>query len=118
MKGTLLIFRPHEGTPEVQELGRLSPADMLNTLRAAIGGGWLEAVPHFTTVLHGGAWHNCRAFCDEEGKLEHKQLAFNAKANQQWRIAMHRTAGCDPDPDYLVGPIAVVFGDDEFMEAL
>lgn len=43
---------------------------------------------------------------------------YNPEATFRWEQAMRRATGCGCQPDYLVGAIAVVFGDREFMEAL
>lgn len=118
MRGTLLIFRPGKMAPDVKEIdfAPLSELDRLQVLKDGIGGGYIEAVPYFLTIEHAGELHRCIAFCDEDGKR--KQLDHNIAANEHWRRAMRRAAGCSPDPDYLVGDVAVVFGDAEFMEVV
>lgn len=118
MRGTMLIFG-QDGTLEVHALDWTSVAEheRLKVLTDAIGGGYLEVVPYFKSIEHEGKLHPCVAFCDEDGKRK-SWLDYNAAANEHWRRAMRRAAGCSPDPDFLVGPIAVVFGDDEFMGAL
>jgi len=113
MKGTILIYKPGTTIPEVQEI---DGPPTLDVLKAAIGGGHLEVVPYFSTIQHGQQRHRCVAFCDEEGKLD--GLSFNKVATQHWDHAMRISQGCNASPDYLVGDIAVVFGDEEFMEAL
>ena len=58
----------------------------------------------------------CIAFCNEEAKLH--GFPYNHPANRAWRIAFKAATGKTPEPDYLVGPIAIVTGDEEFLEAL
>ena len=58
----------------------------------------------------------CVAFCDENGKLT--GLPMNMPATKLWDNAMRKAVGCGASPDFLVGDIAVVFGDEAFMEAL
>jgi hypothetical protein len=113
MKGTILIYKTGTTIPEVQEI---EGSPTLNVLKAAIGGGYLEAVPYFNIIKRDGKWVRCAAFCDEDGKS--KQLPVNMPATQLWDIAMLLTKGCNASPDFLVGQVAVVLGDDEFMEAL
>jgi hypothetical protein len=114
MRGTLLIFHPYETRPP--EVRHVNGPPTLELLKEGIGGGYLETVPYFLTIDHDGVRHNCVAFCDEEGKL--KQFDHNPEATIRWDQAMRRAVGCGCRPDYLVGQIAVVFGDREFMEAL
>lgn len=118
MRGTLLIFRPQQGEPEVKavDFAPLSELERLEMLKDSIGGGYIEPVPYFQTIDRDGQRHRCVAFCDEDGKR--KQLALNPKATILWDMAMRRAAGCGCHPDYLVGQVAVVFGDAEFMAAL
>jgi len=60
----------------------------------------------------------CVAFCTKEGKLDN--LPFNGNATMLWQMALRRARPDDPSffPDYLVGTVVVLFGDDEFMQAL
>jgi hypothetical protein len=118
MRGTMLIFRPGEREPEIKEIdfAPLSELDRLQWLKDGIGGGYLELVPYFKSIRHADTMRNCVAFCDEDGKR--KNLPYNAIATGWWDISIRRIAGCSCWPDYLVGDIAVVFGDKEFMEAL
>ena len=113
MKGTMLIFAIDEPMV-VRELEGEPPT--LPWLKEGIGGGYLEVVPHWTSIKVDGKEHRCWAFCDEDGKL--KQLPVNNLATEIWDKCMRRTVGCGCGPDYLVGSIAVVYGDPEFMEAL
>ena len=118
MRGTILTFKPEAVRPETRELDR--PVT-LEELKEAIGGGYLEAVPQFTTIIFGGTVLNCVAFCDEDGKRQN--LPTNDVATHLWALALKRRGvelrGPDGVPrDWLVGSIAVVFGDREFMAEL
>src|SRR5262245_34149875 len=118
MRGTMLIVHPPMRDPEVKEAdwAAMSEWQRLEWLKAGIGGGYLEVVPYFKSIEHNGVRRDCVAFCDEDGKR--KQLPYNPVAQARWEQAMRRAVGCGPNPDYLVGQIAVLFGDHEFMEAL
>lgn len=126
MKGTMLIFRPNEPTPEQKDYAS-SPT--LDELKTAIGGGWLELVPGFNSIAIGirggqsGVVINCRAFCDEEGKRKH--LPPNDIATIAWDQALRRKgspgildAHSGMPIDRLCGTVAVLFGDKEFMASL
>lgn len=112
MQGTIVIFKPDSAEPEVREVSEPT----LELLKDAIGGGHLEVVPYWRQIKHAGKLHRCVAWCDEDGKR--KQLSVNQMATVLWDAAMRRDVGCSCAPDYLVGQIAVTFGDSEFMEAL
>jgi hypothetical protein len=113
MKGTILQYQADKPKPTVIEI---DGPPTLDALKSAIGGGWLEIVPYFKTIEHGRKLRQCVAFCDENGKL--RDLDFNPVATFLWDKAMRLDTGVGCNPDYLVGTIAVVFGDREFMEAL
>lgn len=118
MKGTMLIFRPYEPHPQVTEFQR---PPTLEELKTAIGGGYLELVPSFRSIPYGGVVMDCIAFCDEDGKR--KQLDVNNMATIAWDAALRRNGAglLRPDGrpvDWLVGQVAILFGDKEFMEAL
>lgn len=116
MQGTMLIFKPSTIEPEVHPFKR---PPKLQELQRAVG-GWLEAVPHFLAIKHAGREHRCVAFCNEDGKLERSSyshsfvgpLPINMEATRRWQ-QLNPLGG-----DYLVGNIAVLFGDPEFMESL
>ena len=124
MKGTLVSIKP-DGSLDVAEA---SDPDLLPVLKAAIGGGYLEAVPGFNTVpvpLIGGGSAvvvPCVAFCDEDGKR--KRLPLNERATALWNDALRRRGlpglvdSSGRMHDVLVGSVAVVYGDREFMAAL
>jgi hypothetical protein len=66
---------------------------------------------------------NCVAFCDEDGKR--KGMPQNQIATAFWEHSLKRkgrSLSAMPSftggPDFLVGPIAVLFGDREFMGSL
>ena len=115
MKGTMLVIG-HDASVERTDL--TGPPD-LAALQKAVG-GWLEKVPYFNSIEYDGAVHRCAALCNEEGKLDRPTpLPRNPAATDYWAQAMKRDHGvASPMPDYLVGNIVVLFGDDEFMDAL
>jgi hypothetical protein len=114
MRGTVVVYKPGMvGAPAVTVV---DGPPTLELLKEAIGGGHLEVVPYFDSFRHAGASLRCVAFCDEDGKG--KRLPFNAVATELWDRVLRSTRGTGCAPDYLVGQIAVVYGDDEFMEAL
>jgi len=101
MKGTVLtIFA--DGLEVAKEYDR---APTLTELQDAVGGGYIEAVPKFEE-FRGVV---CVVFCDEEGKL--KGLPVNMKATTHWNQNVRTD-------DFLVGPIAICYGDDEFFAAM
>ena len=126
MKGTALTFRPGVADPAVEQLAGEVP---LGWIQERVD-GYIEAVPHFDSIEHGGETHRCVAFCNEEGKL--KEMPFNNRATVLWDRALRRNYTEDGKPlypngllrpdgnpgDVLVGPIVVLFGDDEFMDEL
>lgn len=107
MQGTIL---------KIKADGTIHPSSVngppkLELLKEAIGGGWLEAVPYFNKIVYDGKLVTCIVFCDEEGKL--KEFPLNTLATNLWYVSMGQSV-----PDVLVGDIAIVFGDKEFMLAL
>jgi len=115
MRGTMLVYEP--GNDDAPIVEHLDAAPTLEQLKAHIP-GWLEKVPGFSLDRHDGRWRKCVALCDEEGKL--KGLPVNEQATIRWRIAQLRTKPQNMAPlnDVLVGPVVVLYGDREFMEAL
>jgi len=107
MKGEALIYRPDGRQPERRDLTTSNPESLLPMLQTLVGGD-IEAVPMWVSLPDGRA---CVAFCNEEGKLD--ELPFNPLATAAWYRAARQPMG-----DELVGTVVVVFGDEEFMEAL
>ena len=113
MRGSLLIFTPGEDKPVIEELSAPPRGDRLHE----IVDGYLELVPMFNSIKVNGEWRRCVAFCNEHGKLN--ALPFNTHATAFWLEAIMRDRGDAPViGDYLVGPVAVVMGDDDFMAQL
>jgi hypothetical protein len=117
-KGTIVQLKPDGSRTETVIEG----PPTLDRLKDAIGGGYIEAVPLFTTFNHGDQIVNCVAFCDEDGKYKH--MPINRPATALWDEALRRVSHpglIAPDgsvADYLVGTVAIVFGDKRFMAAL
>lgn len=102
MKGTMTILKV-DGTKTVTEFDR---APTLEELQAAVG-GFIEHVSGFDTYEGQPAW----AVVNEDGKGS--KLAVNVNATQLWE-----TQSGFIGFDMLVGDVAILQGDDEFMEAL
>lgn len=100
MRGMLCTI-PLFGEPTYR---RCSEPPTLEELQAIVG-GYIEVVPGFLT--YNGEL--CIAYCDEEGSLKNK--ARNERASALWREQTKRTGS-------LRGDVAILYGDDEFMEAL
>lgn len=114
MKGTALIFRPGHSAPTVAPMTTEPP---LGWLQNHVD-GYIQVVPGFDHIEHCGQIHRCVAFCNEEGKL--KGMGLNRVATEAWEQALP-TGLRNPKGellDLLVGPIVVLYGDEEFMEAL
>jgi hypothetical protein len=119
MKGTMLVIPP-DGRLTVTEF--TGPIDLPSLSKAV--GGYIEVVPHFDSFMHAGALRRCVAFCDEDGKR--KELPLNGWACVAWDAALRRHPefeGFDlskrpSSTDYLVGPVVVLYGDDEWMAEL
>jgi hypothetical protein len=94
---------------------------MLMEMKEAIGGGYIEKVPGFDTIIVDNVKHNCVALCDEHGKL--KDMPINPHATELWNDALRRRGhlglvtplnmvlGIGGLADYLCGPIVVLYGD-------
>lgn len=117
MKGTMIIItpqgeritKPRESTPT------------LEWLKDGIGGGYIELVPGFTTIIHQGKIARAVVFCDDEGK--NKNMPINIEATKLWDEALRRSGRPGlfqhgRPVDVLVGQIAIVVGDNEFLELL
>src|SRR5262245_44126225 len=112
MKGTVRVFPAAASDTRRVEFDH---APRLEELKAAIDGGWLESVPYFNEIEVRGEWHRCWAVCDEEGRL--KGLDINPRATMLWHKTLRERHGLAPS-DMLVGPVFVIFGDNDLMETL
>jgi len=112
MRGTILSISP-DG---VETARQFEGEATLDDLQAAIGGGSVQVVPLFDIFQHGEDWHRCVVFCDEDGKVNN--LTFNPKAQLHWQLAYNASGHLGALDDALVGTVAIVWGDPDFMEAL
>jgi hypothetical protein len=103
MIGKLVII----GTDAMETTVPLTAPPTVEQLQAAVD-GYIETIPFFTTF----DGRECIAFCNEEGKLH--EMAPNLFAQALWEIAIGRSIA----DDFLVGPVAIVVGDRELLEAL
>ena len=117
MHGTLLVFQPHS-LPQVTEF---SQPPSLEQVQSVVGGD-LQLVPGFRTIRYGAVVMDCFALCDANGN--HQGLPINNLATIAWKQALHRAVDAGlwrsevMPTDLLVGTVAVLFGDREFMDAL
>ena len=117
MRGRLLVFVPH-ALPQVTEFSR---PPTLEEVQAVIGGD-LQVVPGFRSIRYGDVVMDCFALCNANGKR--KGLAINNVATIAWKEALRRAVEAGlwrsevMPTDSLVGTVAVLFGDREFMDAL
>jgi hypothetical protein len=124
MKGTILTIRSNSQRILTKDYSKYPDVKVFHD----IVGGWLELVPFFDTIVWDAELHQCLAFCDEEGKLKNKPI--NMQATWLWKLALERSGRwtgikpvgnflqIDAMPDHLVGDVAVVWGDREFMEEM
>lgn len=117
MKGVILSI-DIDGT---ETINQIDGPPTLDALKEAIGGGYIEVVPYFDTFPRDSKNIKCVAFCNEEGKLQ--DLPYNQPATALWQLSLwvkgeSLVSSTGDLQDYLVGRIAVVFGDDDFMAAL
>jgi hypothetical protein len=118
MKGKIVSIKAN-GEKSVVELTK---PITLETIKEAVGGGYIELVPGFGSIQwEGKEWHDCVAFCDEEGKLHNQP--FNPYATLLWDASLRKqghslTDGKGNYHDILVGDIAVIFGDAELMRTV
>lgn len=124
MKGTMLVIDVN-GASKGEPIGK-EAADtscMLQKMKRGIGGGYIEKVPGFDYIMIDNVTHHCVALCDEDGKR--KEMPVNKRATILWDAALKMrghpgliVAATGQIADVLVGPIVVLYGDKEFMEAL
>jgi hypothetical protein len=119
MKGTVIRINV-DGS---QLITPVKSEPSLEMMKEGIDGGYLEIIPRFNWINYDGVVRKCVAFCDEDGKI--KRLPLNKAATIQWDRCLQEQGLpglLTPDGqhmiDHLVGPILVVTGDKEFMEAL
>ncbi len=114
MIGSAIILRPHKPIEFRTYTGLLDPNHFSDTLD-----GLLELVPHFDQWLDAeGKLRECTVFADQEAEL--KGLEINHYASAIWNYIAD-LKGIDyrlRRRRMLTGPVAIVFGDEEFMEAL
>ena len=111
MKGFINTIRAEDGQEIIREINGFPTIDLL---QSAIGGGYIELVPGFRQFQFNGKIVDCVAFCDADGKDQMQR--FNVAATVLWARA--RRCSVLELRDCLVGDIAIVFGDREFMEEL
>jgi hypothetical protein len=114
----MIVYRPGE-PPERTEYTAPIP---LEDLQAAVG-GYIEAVPYWDHFVIDDERVRAVVWCNEEGKLQDPPLPRNDYMTKLWEAfllskGMSRFGKRGEELDYLVGPIAVVTGDDEFMDEL
>lgn len=118
MKGTMLIYEADATEPTLRVFIDSSPK--LKELQAAVGGR-IETVPYFDHIRVNGERREAVAFCNEEGKV--KGLPVNRQATLIWAQVLDNNGMTIRDEhgdflDMLVGPVIVLYGDEEFMRAL
>lgn len=116
MKGTTILVSSDDKTPLVVTEHTSMPK--LDFLRDCVGGS-IQLVPYFTSIMHEGRRHKCVAFCNKDGKLPPLCLPVNHLANKLWNETLRRDHNIASHlPDFLVGNILIVFGDESFMREL
>jgi len=114
MRGTLRVI----STPASKKAHRLIELRQVPTLSILrdIVGGELQLLDDFDTILHGGQAVSCKVFC----RRMPDENSPNVFANMLWTQAMIRKHGFSETtvPHMLTGPVAVLFGDQEFLEAI
>ena|ERR1700760_3969519 len=115
MQGTLHIIPANPGVPH--RLIRLDRPITQEEIQTAVGGP-VEVIPNFDTVVQDGRIQLCYAFCDEEGQA--KRRPSNHWASVLWSQALVRRYGYGQAnlDDEIVGSVALLTGDTEFMQAL
>lgn len=107
MKGEMIVI-PDNQHDDIKRRQYTVPVE---ELQAGVGGP-IELIPYFRTF----EGKRCVAFCNEEGKLPGRspflQGHHNAEVTQLWWNQ------CEGVRDVLYGPVVILTGDKEFMEAL
>ena len=113
MQGTMLVYDATGALNDPPRVVEFDRVPTLDELRAAVGGGYIEVVPFFTSIIVQGKPVHCVAFCDEDGKR--KNLTVNRRATLIWDHALRRDHGRPLSGDQLVGPVCILYGDGPFM---
>jgi hypothetical protein len=113
----MLIYNPNEKLAMIKPIASPPEVEDIRTILS----GPLQLVPNFNNVLYGDKTQTCIAYVNENGKLTN--AAFNQAATAEWERALNRQSQSlrrndGVIVDYLVGPVVVLFGDDEFMKEL
>jgi hypothetical protein len=110
----MLYYWPGRTAPAIEALTGPPKAERIHDML----GGFLELVVLLDTVEHDGEVHRCATFANEHGKLENQPI--NEAATELLAVALSRRYGRRPTqlPDFLVGPVVIIFGDPELMKAL
>lgn len=124
MWGTLHIIPPSDhrnspvfsGNKSKHRLLVMNDLPELSDLEVAIGAerGQLEIVETFDTILHGGEETPCCVLRRKDADCT------NAWANLLWLQALVRKHGFaeTQHPPHLTGPIAIIWGCEDFMKGL
>lgn len=131
MKGHMMTIPTDGPVGTITEISAKEARDtslMLEKMKAAIGGGYIEKIPGFDTIIVDKVKHKCVALCDEDGKR--KEMPINPVATELWDDALKRRGHPGLAPllpgmalafglaDFLVGPVVVLYGDAQFLRAL
>lgn len=81
--------------------------------------GLLAPIPHFDSWIDAsGALRPCVAYADEEAQLKGLDVNHIASAYWTYSILSRRLTPRTDGTHLLLGPVVIVFGDADFMEAL
>ena len=123
MMGRMIIIEPGGSLDDPPEVIRvLTQRPAVTDLRAAVDGD-LEIVPHWTSIIINGEPCTCVAFCDENAKRPDRHIPMNQRATMLWEGCLNRQGRSLINAhgnwiDYLVGPVVIITGDRELLEAL
>lgn len=107
MIGQITVIHPDGSTTKTHCMAK----PHLRQLQDAVG-GMIQLLPGFENFQG----QPCVAFCNEEFLFE--RLPFNFMATMMWRRCFEADTRVDVQELMLCGPVAVVTGDNEFLEAL